>query len=209
MKVKVCGINQTANLLAIDSIGVDFIGLNYYPKSKRFVTGDPEFIAAAKQIATPKVGVFVGESQQVILDYVKLYDLDYVQLHGDESSDYCKAIQDVVKVIKVFRVGEDFDFNQTQEFLHCDYLLFDTYTTEYGGSGKRFDWSLLNKYLDETKYLLAGGIKLEDAFAIQDLNYPNMAGVDLNSKFEIRPGVKSILQLEEFLKRVNTSTYDV
>lgn len=203
MIIKVCGINQVDNLQALDELGLDMIGLNFYPKSKRYVKENGDFIIAANAMTTTTVGVFVAEDQQRVLDYVVKYDLDYVQLHGDESVEYCKSLQEHVKVIKVFRVDLEFDFSITKQFQFCDYLLFDTYTTAFGGSGSRFDWSVLNKYLGKTKYLLAGGLQLEDANAVSELELPTMAGVDLNSKFEIKPGIKSILQIEEFIKRVN------
>ncbi|MEM7037774.1 MAG: tryptophan synthase subunit beta, partial [Bacteroidota bacterium] len=142
-------------------------------------------------------------SLDTILEKTELYGLDYVQLHGDESPGFCAAVDGFVPVIKAFRVGEGFDFEALGKYeAACSYFLFDTKGKNYGGNGTKFDWDLLNGYAGSTPFLLSGGIGPEDAEIVRAFEHPRMAGVDLNSGFEMEPGLKDIAKVKEFREMI-------
>lgn len=202
MLIKVCGINNTINLSSIAELKCSWIGLNFYPKSKRYVQYDETFVQAARQIEQQRVGVFVQEDCNRLLQIVEQYSLDIVQLHGDEDVGYCQMVQAQVPVIKVFRVGERFDWSQTTAFDFVDYFLFDTYTEAFGGSGKAFDWNQIQNYNGKTPFLLSGGIGPEHWQHLNTFNHPLCIGVDINSKFETAPGIKDVEAVKLFIENV-------
>jgi len=193
--IKVCGILDTANHQALSTPGVDMIGINFYAPSKRYI-GDATLPMIDNQ---QRVGVFVKASIEEIKSAVTRHHLDFAQLHGDESVELCKEVQEIVPIIKVFRITDDFDWSQTSEFSFADYFLFDTFTKVYGGSGKRFDWNQLDQYTGTTPFLLSGGIRPEDVEAIKQINHPLYRGVDINSGFEIEPGIKNAEEVTSFV----------
>lgn len=201
MMVKVCGINDAKNYNDVVQAEIDMVGLNFYPGSKRYVIDD-DILNHTKESIT-KVGVFVNESLEIINYISDKYDLDYIQCHGGETAEFCKAVQKNNKVIKVFSISKADDLNQAEEYNFCDLFLFDTKTINYGGSGNKFDWKLLENYKGETPFLLAGGIGPEDIDLINEIKHPKFQGVDLNSKFEIRPGYKDIDLLNTFINKLN------
>ena len=210
MKVKVCGLRRRADIEAIAQLPVDLLGLIFYADSPRHVDdaagealGDlSELIGAQQQL----VGVFVNAEVSEILQKTAAYRLDYAQLHGDESADYCASLKQVwpsLKLIKAFAVDADFDFDQTGDYeRHVDYFLFDTKGVQRGGNGQSFDWSLLKKYQGFRQFFVSGGIGPTDAAAVQRLNFPQLAGIDVNSGFETAPGEKDIAQLRAFVAAV-------
>ncbi len=199
MKIKICGLRLPDNIQEISSIQIDYIGLNFYHKSKRLVDHTQAFrLSTFNKI--PKVGVFVDARLRYLLDMVKIYGLSYVQLHGDESPEYVLTVKKEVKVIKVFPIKSEEDFNNIHQYTDCDYFLFDTKSKLKGGSGLKFDWRLLNNYTGSTPFFLAGGISMNDLDAIQQINHPKFYGLDLNSKFETEPGIKNINLIQEFIK---------
>lgn len=200
MILKVCGMRDMDNISHLSGIGVRMMGFIFYDKSKRFIgleNRNALFNNVPKNVK--KVGVFVNEPIEALIENASHYHLDYVQLHGNESPDYCKEVQTKIKVIKAFRIDENFDFNLLEEFQNCEYLLFDAKGKEYGGNGIKFDWSILEKYKMETPFILSGGIKLEDADDILSIQHPKMAGIDINSGFEIEPGLKNIEKIKSFI----------
>lgn len=211
MIIKVCGTREPANLLALSELPVDWIGFIFYAKSSRAVD---ESLAKWLQEHTEefagkqRVGVFVNAEIDEVLNAVHDYALDYVQLHGEESPEYCRLIRTLMastsmrkaKLLKAFRVGEGFDFNRVHAFsAHCAYFLFDTLGKNYGGTGQQFNWSLLQQYDGVTPFLLSGGIGPEDVQAVRDFQHPQFYGIDLNSKFENQPGQKDIASLKAFI----------
>ena len=202
MKVKVCGINNEENLKSIIALKVDWVGLNFYSESKRFF----EIELKTTDLSISKVGVFVDAKIEYIREMVGQYNLDYVQLHGGESESYCQEAQSICPVIKVFPVDEEFDFQLTSKFDFCDYFLFDTKCKEYGGSGFKFDWNKLNEYTGDVPFLLAGGIGPNDIQEIKSISYGQLLGVDINSKFEIKPGLKDVNRIRRFLKELKNDT---
>jgi len=205
LKLKVCGMKVSENIRQLIDIQPHYIGFIFYPKSKRYV-GDslsPEIINSISS-NIKKVGVFVNESLDTIEKWAKKYQLDYIQLHGDESTNFCKELNNVgYQLIKAFQVHKDFDFNELEEYKkHCKYFLFDTQTPLYGGSGHKFDWQLLGNYDNEKPFFLSGGIDLEDIEAIIKIKNLNVHAIDINSKFEIEPGLKNIEKVKKFKEQL-------
>jgi phosphoribosylanthranilate isomerase len=203
MKLKVCGLKHKENIEQIAQLNVDYLGFIFYPKSKRFVGEDFEIPAINDKIK--KVGVFVNADLNYIFEKVEKYNLAAVQLHGDETADYCRLAKQQLKnieIIKAFGVDEQFDFNTLQAYTaFCDYFLFDTKTKDYGGSGHHFDWTMLKKYNHSLPYFLSGGIGLKEAEQIKnEKSALKLYAIDVNSKFEIEPGLKDVKLIEILAK---------
>lgn len=193
------------NIRDVLTLAPDFMGFIFYPESPRYVAS-PE---ALKHIRfgqnAQKTGVFVNASKEEIMQKVELYDLQAVQLHGDESVELCSFLKDKgLIVLKAFQIHSAEDFKNTVVYNHeVDYFLFDTKTASYGGSGSKFDWKLLDAYQGDTPFFLSGGIAPKDACAIQQIKHPFFRGVDLNSRFEITPAIKDIKLLQQFINQLN------
>lgn len=152
-----------------------------------------------------RVGVFVDACPERVIQRSKDYGLHAIQLHGQESPEYCRAIKEHgLQVIKAFPVANADDLQATDRYEGlCDYLLFDTRTPAYGGSGQQFDWQMLEAYTGRTPFLLSGGIAADNATRIRAIAHPQLAGVDLNSRFELSPGKKDIEMLCTFINELN------
>ena len=201
MKLKVCGMQETENIAALASLQPDYMGFIFWGPSKRYCTTVPTDIP--KHIK--KVGVFVDETTKQIKEKVKLFGLDAVQLHGDESPRQCAALLNLCEVIKAFRIGPDFDFKTLTPYQdHCTYFLFDTQGPLPGGNGTAFDWKLLAGYTLDTPFFLSGGIGLGHVEAIAEIRKRNLPihALDINSQFESKPGVKKIEKIEKFKQLV-------
>lgn len=210
VNIKVCGMKHADNVSAVSELPIDLIGLIFYGKSPRNVAGeDQQLIDNLESISQEKVGVFVNAEISFVLEKVGNYRLDYIQLHGDESPEYCadlKSIWPTIKIIKAFAVDADFDFSCTKPYEpFCDLFLFDTKGINRGGNGLAFDWNLLNNYKGETSFLLSGGIGLENVAEVSKIFFPKMAGVDLNSRFEVEPGLKDVEKLKEFISKIKAN----
>ena len=202
MNIKVCGIKHQENLDVVAAAGIDMVGFNFYPASKRFVMDE----LTLKSTDIKKVGVFVNASYDYIKRKQEEYQLDYLQLHGDETIADVKVCKKLCKVIKVFRISENFDYSTVQAFEEADLFLFDTYTPAYGGSGKRFDWKKLIQYKGKTPFLLAGGIGPLDVDLLKRISHSKLYGVDINSCFETAPGKKNPEEVKTFVKNLNDNT---
>ena len=280
--IKVCGMRDAQNIREVAALGVNLIGLIFYPKSPRYIESissdagiipdysslnsltpkplskgegsdmldkqlkaeETEGEARNKQIeseqlkstqskapfnkvttplsfgegqggeaAIPKfVGVFVNDMPQNIITAVYNYHLSYVQLHGDESPVMIgnmrrTLVPDIVpqiKIIKAISVSSAEDLKRCEQYEgHVDLFLFDTKCKGYGGSGQKYDWSVLEAYTGQTPFLLSGGIGPDDADRLRDFHHPQCIGIDLNSKFETAPGMKDINLLQNFLHQLN------
>ena len=193
------------NIQDITALKPDFLGFIFYQKSPRFVDAlDAEFLKTVPR-SILKIGVFVNETQDNILETVKKYHLQGVQLHGSESEELCYTLKSLgLLVLKAFPIAEAADFKATEAYEgSCDFFLFDTKTPAHGGSGLKFDWSILSEYQGETRFLLSGGISVEDAETIKQITHPQFVGVDLNSRFEMSPGLKNVELLTDFLTELN------
>ena len=199
--IKVCGMTQGDNIREIEALGVDLIGFNFYPKSPRCLSQMPDYLPQQAR----RVGVFVNQPKEEVTMYADRFGLDYLQLHGTESPGYCRTLQAAgFHPIKVFSIARAKDLESIHEYEGlCEYFLFDTKTPRYGGSGEQFDWSLLRHYHGRTPFLLGGGINAYSAKAIHALRHPQLAGVDLNSRFELSPGIKDAERVRNFIKELN------
>lgn len=200
--IKICGLTSPDNIRKIIDISPDLIGLIFYPKSPRYVS-DPEKLVSVLNIrkGIKLVGVFVNEKIERILELNQILNFDYVQLHGLESPAYCADLKaHKLKVLKAFGISGESDFANTAPYSECaDMFVFDTKTVHHGGSGRKFDWEVLNSYKGSTPFLLSGGIGPEDN---PDIKNPAFAGLDLNSRFELSPGLKDIGLLSNYFNKI-------
>ncbi len=215
LSLKVCGMKQPGNMIQVAELQPDYMGFIFYDKSPRYFDGElPEIPAEIK-----KTGVFVNAGLDEILQKVSKYNLNAVQLHGDETAGFCKDLKSELQklgntpeLIKVFSVGESFDFQVIKAYEGIvDYFLFDTKTELRGGSGKDFNWQILKEYPSNTPFFLSGGIGPEHGSAISELKdhflrigKPALLyAVDVNSKFELKPGLKKLKELKDFKTQIN------
>lgn len=212
MKIKVCGITSVEEALALHKEGVNYIGFIFYPGSKRYVLNKLT-LEQIKNLQMPgvlKVGVFVNEPMDQVIATADAAGLDMVQLHGDETSNYCKEMANHYPVIKAFRISEtdDVAYKITEYLEEVDYLLFDTASSVYGGSGISFDWTKLASAAIQKPYFLSGGIGPDDVSKITSFVTSDAAGnciaVDVNSKFETTPGQKNIQLLQSFIPSIKS-----
>jgi phosphoribosylanthranilate isomerase len=198
MKIKVCGLRESENINAVAALGPDYVGFICYNLSPRFIAELPVDIALNLPSNIQKTGVFVNETSETIHSLIATHGFDVIQLHGDESPEFSNGFRDKVIVFKAFGLDENFDFSQLNSYVNnVDYFLFDTKTKGYGGSGKTFDWAILNNYKLDVPFFLSGGISLDNLEEITKINHPQFYGVDLNSRFETAPGVKDIGKLKQ------------
>ncbi len=183
------------NILEVSQLLPDYIGFIFWKKSSRYF--DSEIPKINKSIK--KVGVFVDATLEEIISKIKKYNLNAIQLHGNESAEFCKKLkQKNIEIIKVFSVNDDFNFSILEPFEKgCDYFLFDTKGKLPGGNGITFNWQILQHYKSTKRFFLSGGIGLEEIENIKNLNLPIYA-IDVNSKFEIEAGLKNIELLKSF-----------
>jgi phosphoribosylanthranilate isomerase len=207
LKIKVCGMRDPENISGVVAAMPDYLGFIFYPKSKRFIGFEPSLEVLAKiSVSVKKVGVFVDESPGKVLEISKNWKLDVVQLHGDESPGYCSQIQDSgITVFKAFSVDESFDFATLNAWSGvCDYFLFDTKGLLPGGTGKKFNWQLLENYHGEVPFFLSGGIGPDDLEAIQNFKHLRWRGIDINSGFEMSPALKDVRKVKQFIAEIRS-----
>ena len=198
MIVKVCGMRDAQNIRDVEKLGVDWIGMIFWPQSKRFVAEVPSYLPKHQK----RVGVFVDAPLEDIRQHISDYQLNIIQLHGQESPDYVKALKPHT-TIKAFNIAKADDLVQTEQYEGiADYFLFDTKGLMVGGNGQKFDWSVLTAYHGKTPFLLSGGIGLDDAESINSFHHPCCIGIDLNSRFEVSPAFKDIDKLRTFLGKI-------
>jgi len=204
MQIKVCGITNIEAANAIANAGANYIGFIFYPSSKRYALTSLslEDIAAFKPVNAKKVGVFVNETTEKLIEIATKAELDMIQLHGDEDASYCATIQAAFPVIKVFRVSKNVpDFALFEKV--ASYYLFDTDSALYGGTGQHFNWELIKKTNFNKPFFLSGGIGINDVQGIQVLKVAtagkDLVALDLNSKFETSPGIKNIELIKTFI----------
>ncbi len=231
LTIKVCGMRDEDNIREVSQLDIDLMGFIFWPGSKRFVKMIPsragilpdysperlrrasrkEETSGQRQVGVRRVGVFVDEMPQTILTAIYNYQLQYVQLHGQESPvmiDNLKRtlIPDIapdIKVIKAISVAGEDDVARYKDYEGLvDLFLFDTRCPTVGGSGRQFDWDVLSAYDGHTPFLLSGGIGPDDAERVRQFDHPMLAGIDLNSRFETEPGRKDVERLRAFISQV-------
>ena len=208
MRVKVCGITQEEQLLKLPETGATFAGLIFYPKSPRYVLRQMTTSQIKKENNVNKVGVFVNASVEEVLHMVDECRLHMVQLHGDETPRYCEKIADYISVVKAFRISDSDNIGwRIKDYMEvCDMFMFDTEGAGYGGTGKKFNWGKLHEVAVGKPYFLSGGIEPADVEKLKSFSLLPEAkalfAIDINSRFEILPGVKDMEQIKKFIQQL-------
>jgi phosphoribosylanthranilate isomerase len=208
MRVKVCGMTQLNQVDQLEKLGATFAGFIFYPRSPRYVLRYMTTSQLKKEKNINKVGVFVNAGAEELLQMVDECRLHMVQLHGDETPKYCEKISDYVSVVKAFRLSDNDSIEwMVKPYMDvCDMFLFDTMGVGYGGTGKKFDWTLLNNQNIGKPYFLSGGIEPNDENALKEFAKTDAAkglfAIDINSQFESSPGVKDLQKVGKFITKV-------
>lgn len=196
---KVCGMREAGNIREVEALGIDWMGFIFWAHSARNVSLKPDYLPSRCK----RVGVFVNAPMPLIREKVREFGLDILQLHGGEDEDFIRQLRaelPSLTLVKALNVAREEDLEQSKRYEGlCDYFLFDTKAEKVGGNGKAFDWNILHSYKGDTPFLLSGGIGPDDKERLRAFHHPQMAGIDLNSRFEIRPAVKDIHLLTSFL----------
>ena len=196
-------MKHSANIEELLQLQVDYIGFIFYKPSPRYV-GESLTDVLEGWGGVNKVGVFVDEPISEVFMKIQQYDLDAVQLHGKETPEICQQLKEKnVCVIKSFSLSNENDLTSVGKYTEvCDYFLFDTTTPQYGGSGRKFDWKILQHYHSNIPFFLSGGISPNDIETIRSFQHPSLYAIDLNSRFEISPGFKDINKLKNFIQLI-------
>ncbi len=207
MRIKVCGMTRPEQVMQLDEMGVEFAGFIFYPKSPRYVFShmSKEQLKKLKGQHINKVGVFVNTPADEVLQMVDACGLYLVQLHGDESPRYCEKISNYVTVVKAFRMreGENILWRAKDYQDVCDMFLFDTEGAGYGGTGKKFNWNILKGENVRKPFFLSGGIQPDDNELLKEFAKESVSkdlfSIDINSKFEVAPGLKNMDTIKAFV----------
>jgi phosphoribosylanthranilate isomerase len=205
MKFKICGMKDPDNIKEIVALKPDYMGFIFYPKSSRYVGEDLDHkMMKSIPSSITKVGVYVNPTREEVIKTSVGYNLNVIQLHGDEDPGFCRSLSFYGEIVKSFGISEDFDFRVLEDYRSCcSYFLFDTKTPGFGGSGEKFNWDILTEYRESKPFFLSGGIGFAQIEEIRRAkrNFRHLYGLDLNSKFEISPGIKD----GKKIKRVMTA----
>ena len=196
-------MREAENIREVEVLGVDLMGFIFWPKSSRYVSVRPAYLPTRCQ----RVGVFVNEEVEQVKHMTDDFSLNIIQLHGSESPDYVQRLRlvygDNITIIKAFNIATTVDLEATKTYESIvDYFLFDTKGKCVGGNGEKFDWRVLDDYIGETPFLLSGGIGPDDVERVKAWHHPKCMGIDLNSRFEIAPGLKDVTALARFLHEI-------
>ena len=195
-------MRQVDNIQQLSQLPINYMGFIFYPPSKRFIENLNKNILLSIPASIKKVGVFVNPNLKTVIDKIENFNLEVLQLHGNEQPHFIEEIKKCypnIEIIKSFLIDTKKDFYQISAYKGIvNYLLFDTKTTQYGGSGKRFDWKILDDYQDDLPFFLSGGIGLEHIEELKNLKHPQLFAFDINSKFEIVPAFKAIDKVKKF-----------
>ena len=192
-------MREPENICAVESLGIDLMGFIFWDRSARSVTVRPDYLPAKAK----RVGVFVDEDIERVRQIAADYSLDFIQLHGNESPEYCAGLNGY-RLIKAFNIAVADDFLKTDDYADVvDIFLFDTKGKSVGGNGVKFDWSILDSYNGQTPFLLSGGIGPDDAESVNAFHHNKCIGIDLNSRFEVSPGLKDINKLRTFIQKLD------
>ena len=206
MQIKVCGITNNRNLTEIALLRPDYMGFIFHKSSPRDIT---ETIGGLNLSAVPssvkKVAVVVDQPLEVVIEIIKKHRFEAVQLHGDENPDYCGQLMHLCEVIKAFRIKDALPGELDQYENKCHLFLFDAKGRYHGGNGIKFNHDILKTYRLKTPYILSGGIGDTDLPYLQSINLQGIAGIDVNSRFEISPGYKSISPLKNFISKLRNN----
>jgi phosphoribosylanthranilate isomerase len=207
LKLKICGMREPDNISEVSALKPDYMGFIFYPESPRFVnTLSYNMAHLISILEVEPVAVFVNASIASIRQITELYSFTTVQLHGNETPEICIALREYgLKVIKAFSINDRLDLEETKPYRGCcDYFLFDTKTPEYGGSGIQYNWRILQDYNGATPFFLSGGIGPNDTERILTFKHPGLLGIDINSRFEIKPALKDVRLISTFINQLNS-----
>lgn len=207
-KVKICGMTQANNIASVAELQPDYLGFIFYPKSPRYISEISRELIKYVPSSIKTTGVFVDEDLEVVRQIIAKNNLKAVQLHGSEDVAFCKAVKSTgVEVIKAFGIDENFDFAKLNAYENeIDFYLFDTQTVTHGGSGKAFDWKLLANYKLNKPYFLSGGLAIQHLDEIKCIIDERLYAIDVNSKFELEPGLKDTKKLKKFFDTLYSRT---
>ena len=197
-------MREADNIREVEALGIDMMGFIFWPKSSRYVSQRPDYLP--KRVK--RVGVFVDEEPEQVRRLAGEYGLDYIQLHGHEMPEVISYLRTPAlphpRIIKAFNISTEEDLLQTKPYEGLvDYFLFDAKGKSVGGNGEKFNWDVLDAYQGNTPFLLSGGIGPDDAERVNAFYHPKCIGIDLNSRFELAPGLKDIAKLKEFISNLN------
>ena len=204
-QLKVCGLTKINQIQELISLNTDFLGFIFYEKSPRFVLNHLSLEEISEINHQGKIGVFVNETVEKISEISEKAKLSFIQLHGDEDEKFILQLRQIlgnnIKIIKVIRIGNQ-SFDELQKTINqqpssVNYLLFDTDSKAFGGTGKTFDWQILNEIEIPIPYFLSGGISLENIHQLSTINHQPIV-LDINSKFETEPGIKDLEKIKTF-----------
>ena len=202
MIIKVCGMRDAENIRAVEALGIDLMGFIFWKPSSRYVGAKPAYLPENCR----RAGVFVDATVQDILDAVRDFRLDVLQLHGHETPEVISALKErlpAIRIVKSLAVAGPEDLAQAAAYESvCDAFLFDTKGRLPGGNGHQFDWSVLRRYKGRLPFLLSGGIGPGDERRIREFSVPGCIGIDLNSRFETAPGLKDVDALRTFIETI-------
>jgi len=195
-------MRDAENIRKVERLGIDMMGFICWERSQRYVSEVPTYLPQCE-----RVGVFVNPTLYEIQKRMETFDFSYIQLHGSESAEFCQAVREKTgsKVIKAISISSEADLalaGQYEGFV--DLLLFDTKCTNFGGSGKQFSWDILRDYRNALPFLLSGGIGPEDTERLRQFHHPKCLGFDINSRFEIDPGIKDTEKIQNFITSIQT-----
>lgn len=201
MIIKVCGLRDADNIRAVEASGANWFGFIFYPNSPRFVSQRPAYLPQSGK----RVGVFVHPQFHDVVEKVKTFGLQAVQFHGTASPELCQTFRERgLTVIRALPATNDF-VAETAEYTHkIDYFIFDTPTLKFGGSGKQYDWDILQRYPGPTPFLLSGGLSPQSVEALRKFSHPMLAGYDINSGFETAPAIKDAAAIQHFINKLNS-----
>ncbi|MDR3094950.1 MAG: phosphoribosylanthranilate isomerase [Bacteroidales bacterium] len=201
MKLKICGMRFPENIAEIAGLQPDYLGFIFYEKSPRYAGDLAPEVVRTLPANIQKTGVFVNAAENFIAETVEKYQLNLIQLHGNESLEICLAMRKIRPVVKAISVETANDVVHAAVTYQntVDYFLFDTKTPLFGGSGAQFDWSALTAYTGNTPFFLSGGIGADDAERLKTLQHLQLHAIDVNSRFETTPGMKDAAELRKFM----------
>lgn len=206
MLIKICGMKQPENIRQVAALNPDMMGFIFYPESARYIDQlAPESIKNLSETIA-KIGIFVNNDFNRIIELAQKYQINTLQLHGNETPEECLFLRKRgFQIIKAIGIEKQEDLAETLKYQQaCDLLLFDTKSKLYGGTGHVFDWGLLRDYNGNIPFLLSGGISMKQIDLLKQFYHPLWVGVDLNSQFEISPGIKDIKKLTCFLEALRS-----
>jgi len=210
MKIKICGLKDPGNIKSVAALTPDYMGFICYHLTPRFIADMPADALEFLPVTINKTAVLVDENAETIHSLIDKFGFNTIQLHGSEGPDFTNSFRNKVTVIKAFGLNDDFNFEQLNAYAgKVDFFLFDTKTKLYGGSGETFDWRILDNYQLNIPFFLSGDLSLDNLEEVRQIDHPQFYGVDLNSKFEIAPGLKDIDKLKQAFEMLKYNTNEI